>query len=354
MTNIRLKVVLIITLQLKSFPVTKCILIFTKFRSGPSALIMHTPVSSTARIASDEMDQNDGSFFYYLMLTMPVLALAAYIYDACSLFISNNENGGLLSSVLFIFYFLHYSVTINSRWLLTVYQFLIGSMVIAGDIIYVLYHLKKNNQIQLGRYAAYILLDFVFNLILWICKILTISKAHKKNVWYCTRANEIRNLNQINLRLHIKVHQRQFFSFLSRLEAIVATLIPIFFSDKIARTTSANIGFFILFDFFSKSFYKLDSVWIKTCLYLFISTVTASIVTEWLYYMKLEIIYSQVSGLLELLAACWCYMFIILQFFPSHFRAQYRDMQKPDIQIKNDNYLTKDIHDQNFYSMFVV
>jgi hypothetical protein len=276
-------------------------------------------------MVSDEADEDDDLFFYYLMLTVPLLALAAYIYDASILLMSNDETGGLLSSILFIFYFLQYSVTIDSKWLLTAYQFLIWIMVTAGDVLYILYYLRKNNQVQLIRYIGYILLDFVFILALWSCKMMVVCKAHDKNCWCCIKVFQSLRLDP-NLRLYITVRQRQFFSFVSRLEAILATLIPIFFSDKIVQTTSANIGFFILFDFFYTSYYKLGSVWIKVCLYLFVATVTGSLAIEWLYYVKLEIVYSQVSSILEFLATCWCCTFIIMQFFPSHFRAKYRQI----------------------------
>jgi len=274
---------------------------------------------------SDETDEDDDLFFYYVLLTMPLLAVAAYVYDASSLFVSNNETGGILSSVLFICYFLQYSVTIDSKWLLTAYQFLIWVMVTTGDTLYILYYSRKNNEVQKIRYIGYIMLDFVFSLALWICKIMAVYKTHNENGWRCIQVFQSLNRN-LNPSLHIKVRQRQFFSFLSRLEAILATLIPIFFSDKIVKTTSVNIGFFILFDFFSQSSYKFGSVWIKACLYLFISTVTASVAIECLYYVKLEIVYSQVSSMLEFLATCWCCMFIVMQFFPSHFRAKYRQI----------------------------
>jgi len=129
---------------------------------------MRTPtVTSATAIVCVETDEDDDLFFYYLMVIMPILALAAYIYDASTLFKSNDETGGLLSSILFIFYFVQYSVTIESKWLLTGYQFLLWIMVTAGDVLYVLYYFRKNNQVQLIRYIGYILLDFVFILALW-------------------------------------------------------------------------------------------------------------------------------------------------------------------------------------------
>ncbi len=135
------------------------------------------------------------SIFYYLMIIMPILALAAYIYDASTLFKSNDETGGLLSSILFIFYFLQYSVTIESKWLLTGYQFLLWIMVTAGDVVYVLYYFRENNQVQWIRYIGYILLDSVFNLALWSCKMAAVCKAHNRDCWCCIKVFQSLKLN---------------------------------------------------------------------------------------------------------------------------------------------------------------
>jgi hypothetical protein len=97
---------------------------------------MRTPtVTSATAIVCVETDEDDNLFFYYLMVIMPILALAAYIYDALTLFKSNDETGGLLSSILFIFSLVQYSITIESKWLLTGYQFLLWIMVTAGDVL---------------------------------------------------------------------------------------------------------------------------------------------------------------------------------------------------------------------------
>ncbi|CAM4801799.1 unnamed protein product [Rotaria magnacalcarata] len=95
---------------------------------------------STVDIETDHDDDDDNdSFFYYLMLIMPLLALGAYIYDAYSFLVINSTTAGILSSMLFIFYFLHYSVTIKSKLATTVYQVLIWLMVTTGDILFLIY-----------------------------------------------------------------------------------------------------------------------------------------------------------------------------------------------------------------------
>jgi hypothetical protein len=76
-----------------------------------------------------------------------------------------------------------------------------------------------------------------------------VCKANNRDCWCCIKVFLSLKLN-LNLQLNITVRQRQFFSFVARLEAILATLIPILFTNRIVQTTSANIGFFILFDFF--------------------------------------------------------------------------------------------------------
>ncbi|CAF2106814.1 unnamed protein product [Rotaria magnacalcarata] len=280
---------------------------------------------STVDIETDHDDDDDNdSFFYYLMLIMPLLALGAYIYDAYSFLVINSTTAGILSSMLFIFYFLHYSVTIKSKLATTVYQVLIWLMVTTGDVLYAYYNLRENHRVHLIRYIGFIIIDFLFIFTVWICKMMALYKTHENYGWCLRQIFHPRFHINPHVRLHIKVHQRQFFSVVSRLETILATLIPIFFSEKIVRTTSTNISFVILFDFFYQSYHKLCSVWIKLCLYMLVSIVTASVATEWLYYVTLTPLYLQISGILEFFASSFCFSFIIMQFFPFHFHVKYR------------------------------
>lgn len=273
-------------------------------------------------ISIEGNDDND-TLFYYLMMAMPVLALSTYIYDACAFLILNDTAAGLPSSILFIFYYLHYSVTIKSKIGVTIYEILIGCMMNTGNMLYMYYYLQKHDLIQVIIYAGYLLVDSLFIMTLWTCKLMTFSRTHDRCCWLCKHIFYRFHLNP-NLRLHVKVQQREFFSFVSRLEAILATLIPIFFSDHIIRTTSANFSFFILFDFFYESYHKYYTISIKICLYMFVSVVTASVVTEWLYFVKLKPTYVRISAALELSAIACCYTFIIMQFFPSHIHPKYR------------------------------
>jgi len=145
-------------------------------------------------------------------------------------------------------------------------------MVTVGDILYIPYYLRQNNRIQQIRYFGYIFLDFIFILVLWSCKMIAVCKVHDKCYWFCTKIFQHLKLNS-NVTLHIKVHQKQFFSFVSRLE-----------------------------------------------------TILASVAIEWLYYVTLKTIYLEVSSILEFLATCCCCLFIIMQFFSTHFHAKYRQI----------------------------
>ena len=254
---------------------------------------------------------------------MPIIALTAHIYDAYKLFVLDDTLAGLFSSVLFMFYFLQYFPTMKSKLRLTLYHSTIWLMVTAGNALYICYYLRKNDRVQQIRYVAYVLLDSFFILAVWVCKMLALCSTHNRCRWCARKLFQHLNLNY-HVKPHIEVRQREFFSFVSRLGAILAMLIPIFLNDQINQTKSANIGFFILFDFFYKSYYKFESVWIKLCLHLFVASLTASVATEWIYYVTVNMIYSQVSGILEVCASSCCCSLIIMNFFPSHFHQQYR------------------------------
>ena len=158
------------------------------------------------------------------MLVIPVLALTAYIYDACKLLTFDDKLAGLLTSVLLIFYCLQYIATMKSKLALTFYHLFISMMVTVGNIIYLSYYLRKKwSDTSNSMHGLYFCLDSIFTLVLWICKILAVYSAHDKYCFYCSRKLFQRlNLNY-HVRPHIEVHQRDLFRFVSRLGAILAT-----------------------------------------------------------------------------------------------------------------------------------
>jgi hypothetical protein len=119
---------------------------------------------------------------------------------------------------------------------------------------------------------------------------------------------------------HIEVENKHIFHFISRLEVILAIFIPIFINQEYSTITRDNIAFFLLFDFFSEKYERFNSIWIKSCLYLFVATVTASVASEWLYFVFKQHKFEYVTDITELAAAGFCYIFIIMQFFEFHFK----------------------------------
>jgi hypothetical protein len=119
---------------------------------------------------------------------------------------------------------------------------------------------------------------------------------------------------------HIEVENKHIFHFISRLEVILAIFIPIFINREYSTITKDNIAFFLLFDFFSEKYERFNGIWIKSCLYLFVATVTASVASEWLYFVSKQHTFEYVTDIAELAAAGFCYIFTIMQFFEFHFK----------------------------------
>jgi hypothetical protein len=116
------------------------------------------------------------------------------------------------------------------------------------------------------------------------------------------------------------MENRHIFHFISRLEVILALFIPIFINQDLSTITRDNIAFFLLFDFFAEKYERFNGVWIKSCLYLFVIAVTASVASEWLYFGSKSHTCDYVTDVSELVSACFCYTLIIMQFFKYHFK----------------------------------
>jgi hypothetical protein len=83
------------------------------------------------------------------------------------------------------------------------------------------------------------------------------------------------------------------------------------------------VAYFLLFDFFSDSYSRFQGIWVKSTLYLFATTTTVSVASEWFYFNNNTHLYEEISLISELIAGVFCYILIILQFFPFHFKTQY-------------------------------
>jgi hypothetical protein len=120
------------------------------------------------------------------------------------------------------------------------------------------------------------------------------------------------------------LNQEHLFHFISRLEVILAIFIPVFFDSRFITLTKDNIAFYILFDFFAESYHRFYGVTIKATLYIFVVIVTTSVATEWIYIASHEEKFEIASTICELIAACFCYALIVMQFFPRYFMPKKR------------------------------
>ena len=251
----------------------------------------------TMHAANDKQDR----FFLWGMIILPILSLCAYNFDAyyqySQSFMSDTViYEGLLSTIVIIFAYLQYCAPIKSKYLRFAYHMLLWFLIEAGHIGYLLFFIHKGKTFSVVIYMGWIILDILFTLALLYCRV-------------------YRELDP-----HIEMDNKHIFHFISRLEVILAIFIPIFLSQDYSTTSRDNIAFFLLFDFFSEKYESFKGVWIKSCLYLFVTAVTVSVAFEWLYFVFHNLKFECVTDVSELTAACLCYILIIMQFFPHHFK----------------------------------
>ncbi|CAF0979868.1 unnamed protein product [Rotaria sordida] len=232
------------------------------------------------------------------MVILPILAQAAYVFDAFYYLTHHSDNNGyegLCSTILIVFAYLRYCSPIENRISLFIYYILVFLLGEIGGIVYMITSIIKNDLFSTIDYALWSLLELIFTIMLIYCQVI---KKYKIN---------------------FIVENKHLFHFMSRLEIILAIFLPFFISKKFRTLTQNSIAFYLLFDFFSDSYVRFHSIWIKSALYLFVTTVTITVATECVYFAVQLHIYEQISAISELVSACLCNLLIILQFFPYHF-----------------------------------
>ncbi|CAF3401778.1 unnamed protein product [Rotaria sp. Silwood1] len=243
----------------------------------------------------------DDRFFVFASVILPFLAQVAYLFDAFYYHIHGRSSSGyegLLSSILSVFVYLQYSAPLRSRYLRLFYHISLWILSEVGTLAHVIYYAKRNDVFHTVFYTLWATLDTIYFICLICCR-----------VFYKHRG----------LRVHVSLEQEHLFYFISRLEVILALFIPVFFDTQLITLTRDNIAFFILFDFFAESYHRFRGVAIKATLYIFVVIVTVSVATEWLYIAKHEFKFEIASIISEIIAACFCYAFIVMQFFPGNF-----------------------------------
>ncbi|CAF1320684.1 unnamed protein product [Didymodactylos carnosus] len=236
-------------------------------------------------------------FLRVAMTVLPIAAVVSYLLDSIWQLTTSSTYAGLSSTVLHIFYYLQFYsfFTVQPSWIITVfnitYQIIIWIVRIGGDVVYLIDHKQAGDKFYTVILSVNIVQDTVF--ICWIC------------------AYKILQYEPL-----IKVEHKALFSVVSRLEVILAILVPIFSrKDNLVKRTVANISLFILYDFFA-GYYRWFTVRLKWCLWLFVVFVTVSVCNEWLYFAKgheFEIC-DKIGAAFEFLAECSCCLLIIWQF----------------------------------------
>ncbi|CAF0721280.1 unnamed protein product [Adineta steineri] len=249
-----------------------------------------------------EPEDGQDQFFLYAMIVLPICSSSAYVFDAWFHFQYPTEERsyeGLLSTITIVFLFLQYCVPIRSRKALTIYYIILCMITETGTIGYLIYYIEKKDIVNMIFYSCSILFDLLFTSGLIYCRVIKQYESH------------------------ILVENKHLFHFMSRLEVILTIFIPAYMNSNYTSLTRKMIAYFLLFDFFSDAYSRFQGVWIKSALYLFATTTTISVATEWFYFNHHNHIYERVSVLSELVAAILCYTIIILQFFPFHFKTQH-------------------------------
>jgi hypothetical protein len=249
-----------------------------------------------------EPEDGQDRFFLYAMIILPFCSAGSYLFDAWYHYVYPTDDRtyeGLLSTIVIVFYYLQYCVPIRSRKALTIYFILLCCVIETASMGYLLYYIKKKDVLKIVFYTSFLIIDFTFTTALIYCRVINGYESH------------------------IAVENKHLFHFMSRLEVLLTIFIPTYMNVAFTSLTRNVIAYFLLFDFFSDSYSRFQGVWIKSALYLFATTTTISIATEWFYFNNGVHLYEEISVITELIATVFCDIIIILQFFPFHFKTQF-------------------------------
>jgi hypothetical protein len=249
-----------------------------------------------------EPEDGQDRFFLYAMIILPFFSSGSYLFDAWYHYVHHPEGRsyeGLLSTIMIVFSYLQYCAPIRSRKALAIYYVLLCLITELATTGYLLHYIHEKNTIKIIFYCCFLLFDLLFTIGLIYCRVVHEYEAH------------------------ILVENKHLFHFMSRLEVLLTIFIPIYMNVNYTSLTRNIIAYFLLFDFFSDAYSRFQGIWIKSALYLFATTTTVSVATEWFYFNHHVLIYEEISLLAELVANILCNTIIILQFFPFHFKTQH-------------------------------
>jgi hypothetical protein len=234
------------------------------------------------------------------MVILPILADAAYIYDAYYLLSGTTirHYEGLSSTILIVFTYMRYCAPIESRRMLGAYYVLLCVLYEVGTVGYLISYIQHNETYDTIVYFGWGILEIV----------MTGCLIYYRVVKGC----------QPNFPLESK----HLFAFITRLEIILAIFIPFFLNNQSITLTKHSIAFFLLFEFFAESYHRFHGLWIKVTLYLFVCTVTVCVACEWIFETSHVEIQEVISSVFEFISGCLCDMIIIFQFIPYHFKPE--------------------------------
>lgn len=237
-------------------------------------------------------------FFLWAILILPIISMCAYIFDAY-LYLDHRSNQfgyeGLISTILIVFAYLPFCIPVESKVFLIVYFVLLWILNQTGNVLYLISFFETNETFNFILFIGWSILDLITSSLIIYCRAI------------------------LQRKVQFHVENKHIFHFLSRLEVILAIFTPIFLNKKLKTMTRDTIGFFLLFDYFSDSYERFQSVWIKSTLYLFVGIVSISVGSEWAYFNTNIFLLEQISMVTELMGACFCSILIVIQFFPGHF-----------------------------------
>ena len=248
-----------------------------------------------------EPEDGQDRFFLYAMIVIPFIGSGTYLFDAWYYYVYHpigQSYCGLLSTIFVVFSYLQYAAPIRSRFARGVYHILLWMINAAAIIGYLVTAITWHDTFKIVIYICFFLIEIYFTAGLIYCRVYR------------------------NYECHISVENKQLFHFMSRLEVLLTIFIPVFAHANYESLTRNTVAYFLLFDFFSDSYSRFQGIWIKSALYTFVATVTASVATEWLYFNHHTHVFEEVSFITEVISALLCNTIIILQFFPFHFKTQ--------------------------------
>ncbi|CAF4503377.1 unnamed protein product [Rotaria sp. Silwood2] len=228
-----------------------------------------------------EPEDGQDRFFLYAMIILPFCSSGSYLFDSWYHYQHHSKGPsyeGLLSTIMIVFSYLQYCTPIRSRKALAIYYILLCIIKELATIGYLLYYIHEKEIFKIIFYSCFLILDLLFT----------------SGLIYCRVMNEYES--------RIVVENKHLFHFMSRLEVILTIYIPVFMKVQYTSLTRHMIAYFLLFDFFSDSYSRFQGIWIKSALYLFATTTTISVATEWFYFNHKIALYEEISYLSELFA----------------------------------------------------